>query len=305
MRHTILLICAAVAAWGQAPAPKLNCDAPLPVNGGMVAYCEMRETSVAFSGSVAVNTGGSGDVTVQSWDGANILVRSKVLTDAETMSLAAMLAAMVSIDTSDGNVTGTGPSSEGHRSWSLSLEIYVPRKLGLSVKTLNGSLSVQDVEGQPGVTLATTNGAVSAKNVVGPVQLTTINGSVTTTGVAGPIQFNAVNGKVSLNGIAGDVRGNVVNGSILVGADRWVGQTIGVTTVNGAIELDVPSDCSAHVELSTTVGTITTNVPVPPSPSNPSKRPALGRTLSFDIGSGGALIQASVVHGNINLTRLD
>jgi DUF4097 and DUF4098 domain-containing protein YvlB len=301
MKHTILLICAAVAAWGQAPPPKLTCDGPLPVNDGLVPYCEMRETSVAFSGSVAVNTGGSGEVLVQSWDGADILVRSKVLTDGETMSLAVMLAAIVGIDTSDGNVTGTGPSSEGHRNWSLSLEIYVPRKLGLSVTTLNGNVSVQDLEGQPGITLATLNGNVSATGVVGPLQLRTTNGNITTAGGAGPIQFNAVNGKASLTGVAGDVQGNVVNGSILVAADRWVGQTIDVTTVNGAIELDVPSDCSAHAELSTVIGAITTNVPVPASNSSKSR----GRTPSFDIGGGGALIRASLVHGVIKLTRLD
>jgi hypothetical protein len=144
VKPIILLICAAVAAWGQAPAPKLTCDGPLPVDNGLFPYCEMREASVPFSGSVAVTTGGSGDVTVQPWDGADVLVRAKVLTAAETTSLAAMVAAMVNLSTSDGNVTGSGPASDGHRTWSLSLEIYVPRKLGLSATTLNGNVSVQD-----------------------------------------------------------------------------------------------------------------------------------------------------------------
>ena len=97
-----------------------------------------------------------------------------------------------------------------------------------------------------------------------------------------------------------DVEGAGVNGRILLAADHWVGQTFDVRTVNGAIELDVPHDCSAHVELSTTLGTITTNVPVPVLGL---KHGFFGRKLSFDIGDGGALIRASAVTGSIKLKR--
>ena len=107
MRYTILIICAAVAAWGQAPPPKLTCDGPWPINDHLVPYCELRQASAPFSGAVAVTTGGSGDVSVQPWDGADILVRARVWTAAETTSLAVVLAAMVNIDTSNGNVTGS------------------------------------------------------------------------------------------------------------------------------------------------------------------------------------------------------
>jgi DUF4097 and DUF4098 domain-containing protein YvlB len=300
MKHTILILCAAVAAWGQTPAPKLTCAGPPPVQNGLFPYCEMRETSVPFSGSVAVTTGGSGNVSVQRWDGADVLVRAQVRTAAESTSLAAALATTVILDTSNGNVTGSGPSSNDHQSWSLSLEIYVPRKLGLSVTTLNGNVSVQDVEGQPGVSLATLNGNVSAIRVAGPVQLRTTNGNISTVGVAGPIQFNSVNGNVSLTGAGADVEGTGVNGHILVAADRWVGQTIDVKTVNGGIDLSLPHDCSAHLELSTVMGTITANIPLPSS-----KHGWFGRTLSFDIGAGGPLIRAGVVLGSIQLKRLD
>jgi DUF4097 and DUF4098 domain-containing protein YvlB len=303
MKHTILMMCAAVAAWGQAPPPKLTCDGPLPVNDGLFPYCEMRETSAPFTGSLAVNTGGSGDVLVQSWDGADVLVRSRVLTAAETTSLAVMVAAMVNLNTADGKVTGNGPASNAHQTWSLGLEIYVPRKLDLSVTTLNGNVSVQDLEAQSGITLTTLNGNVSATGVVGPVELRTTNGNIVTAGVRGRIQFNSINGKVSLTGVAGDVEGSGVNGSILVAADHWVGETFDVKTVNGAIELDVPSDCSAHAELSTVVGSISTNVPVPAS--KPAKPGSLGKSLSFDIGGGGPLIRATLVVGTIKLTLLD
>ena len=51
--------------------------------------------------------------------------------------------------------------------------------------------------------------------------------------------------------------------------------------------MDVPSDCSAHVELSTATGSVSTNVPVP------NWGPlGLGKKLSFDVGAGGATVRA-------------
>lgn len=69
-----------------------------------------------------------------------------------------------------------------------------------------------------------------------------------------------------------------VNGNITVRAgDDWQGQTLNVQTVNGNIELSVPGDCPAHVELSTVRGAISTNFPVPSW--------GMGPTVSFDVGN--------------------
>ena len=133
------------------------------------------------------------------------------------------------------------------------------------------------------------------------VSMSAIDGNITVTGFQGPIQFTLTNGNVSLRNVIGDLQGHVVNGNIFVGVggDHWQAQTIGLTLVNGSVELDVPHDCSAHVELSTVIGIIRTNFIVPNW-----GRPGLGRTISFDAGSGGPLVRASVTVGSILLKRL-
>jgi DUF4097 and DUF4098 domain-containing protein YvlB len=204
----------------------------------------------------------NGSISVTSWDGPDILVRAQVVTAANGEWLAAALAAQVTLQTAGGIVVGRGPSTHEDQQWSLALEIFVPAQSGLSLSTVNGSISAG--------------------------------------GVRGPIEFNTTNGSVSIAGDGGDVRGRGVNGSITVsaGGDHWQGQTLDVRTVNGGIDLKVPRDCAAHVELSTVLGDISTDFPV-----SGWARVGLGRKLTFDLGTSG-LVRASTTLGRIDLTSV-
>ena len=270
MKHTIFLLTAiflvgaGAPASGQAPAPKLNCGQTRFFGNGLVPYCEIREMSLPLGGLFTAKTI-NGNITVQPWDGPDVLVRAQVLTAAENEWLAAGLAALVTVDTTSGNALGHGPSTDGHQQWSLNFEIYVPPQAAVSLITVNGNISVSDVPGAIG--------------------------------------FNTTNGNVTVTGGGGDVQGHGVNGNITVSTDHWQGQTLDVRTVNGNVELIVPKDCSAHVELSTVLGNISTTFQTP-SWGRPWGMPWMGRKLSFDLGSGGGLVRASTTLGNIRLTGM-
>ncbi|HTP34011.1 MAG TPA: hypothetical protein VMJ75_17650 [Candidatus Acidoferrales bacterium] len=278
---TLCLMASCPLAWGQAPPSKLNCNQPWFVANGLVPYCELRETSIPVGSSLAVRVRGSGSITVQSWTGPDVLVREQVETAAENEALAQAVAAQVTVDTSTGNILGGGPTTNIDQTWSLNLEVFVPQAPALDLNTLNGELSVTGVPG--------------------PVQFHSTNGSISASDVPGAIQFQSTNGTVSLVGVTGDVTGQAVNGKVRVrvGGDHWLGQTIDVKVINGAIELDVPHDCSAHVQLSIVVGVIRTNFPVPYWGKH-----GLGQTVTFDVGSGGPLLRASTITGSILLRRL-
>ena len=253
------LTAAAPCGWGQAPSPILNCKQTRLYVNGLVPYCEIRQMAVPLNESLTVETV-NGNILVQPWDGQDALVRAQVQTAAANESLADGLAALVTVQTSTGNVTGKGPSTSGRETWSLSFEIYLPARAALSVTTVNGNLTI--------------------------------------TGMTGAIQFKTVNGSTKVTGASGNLQGRGVNGNITVSAaDPWQGQTIDVQTVNGNIELNVPADCSAHVELSTVMGNIATSVPAPLSGSV-----AFGRKLSFDLGNGGPLVRAATTLGNLQLS---
>jgi hypothetical protein len=68
--------------------------------------------------------------------------------------------------------------------------------------------------------------------------------------------------------------------------------------VNGSIDLRVPQDCAAHVELSTVLGDISTNFPV-----SGWMRVGLGRKLTFDLGTSG-LVRASTTLGRVTFTSV-
>jgi len=271
MKHNALamsIFCLAAvspAVWGQAPVSKLNCNQPGLVVDDLVTFCQLREVTLPSADSFAVDTV-NGGISVETWDGPGILVRTKVQTAAGNDFLAEVLAGQVVVDTSSGNVVVSGPSTNSHQSWSAKLEIFVPPATAVTATSVNGSIAVSDVQGA--------------------------------------IQFHTVNGSVSLARVGGDVEGRGVNGSIFigVGGDHWAGQTLDAKTVNGAIEIDVPADCAAHVTASVALGVIKTNFPV----QIPAGWGWFGRSLSFDVGSGnasGSAIRMATTMGSIQLRR--
>jgi hypothetical protein len=273
MKHNALalsILCLAAVSptvRGQSPVSKLNCNQPGLVVNDLVTFCQLREVALPPAGAFTVDTV-NGSVSVQTWDGPGILVRAKVQTAADDCFLAEALAGQVVVDTSTGNVVATGPSTNGRQTWSVRIEIYVPATTGVAITTVNGSITVSDVQGL--------------------------------------LQFHTVNGSVSLVGVGGNVEGKIVNGSIFigVGGDHWAGQTLDVKTVNGSIEIEVPADCSAHVTASVVMGVINTNFPM----QIPAGWGLFGRSLSFDVGSGasaGSAIRMATTMGTIQLRRMD
>jgi hypothetical protein len=87
------------AVWGQAPVSKLNCNQPGLVVDDLVTFCQLREVTLPSADSFAVDTV-NGGISVETWDGPGILVRTKVQTAAGNDFLAEVLAGQVVVDTS-------------------------------------------------------------------------------------------------------------------------------------------------------------------------------------------------------------
>src|SRR5579862_1685640 len=73
---TILI--AALPAAAQRQQKSLSCENRTFNYDRMVTHCEMREQTLASAGSLAVDAGINGGVTVRGWDNNSVLVRSKV-----------------------------------------------------------------------------------------------------------------------------------------------------------------------------------------------------------------------------------
>jgi len=153
------------------------------------------------------------------------LIRARIQTAAPTESEAADLAKQIRIETA-GTIKAEGPEQRHDYYWSVSFEIYVPRRSDLSLEAHNGGIAISEVQGK--------------------------------------IDFECMNGGVSLKRVGGNVHGGTTNGGVMVelAGDRWDGETLDVHTTNGGVTLQVPENYSAHLEAGTVNGNVSVDFPL-------------------------------------------
>lgn len=195
-------------------------------NDRQSTHCEIKEQTLPAAGLISVDGRQNGGVSVKGWDRNEILVRAKIQTAAPSQAEADAIAGQISIQTAGAKIFATGPENGRGHSWSVSYEIFVPRRSDLSLVSHNGGIAIADVQGR--------------------------------------MDFSAVNGGVSLKRVGGTVRGGTTNGglSIELAGDRWDGEELDVKTTNGGISMSMPENYSAHLETGTVNGHLSIDFPV-------------------------------------------
>jgi Putative adhesin len=125
----------------------------------------------------------------------------------------------------------------------------------------------------------------------------TVNGEVEAASLGGDVQAHTVNGKIRIS-TAGSAEAKTVNGSITA----RVGQAAGMKplefhTVNGGIELELPTTVNANIHASTVNGHISTDFPLM------IHGKFSGREITGAIGQGGPDLSLKTVNGSIELHR--
>lgn len=191
-----------------------------------VQHCETRVITLAKGGTITVDPGENGGVTVEGWSRDSIEVHARIQTQGASDEDAAALARDMKVVTSGARIGAEGPPSGRRRSWSVSFVIYAPRRSDLRLDTQNGPIGVRDVTGRMALT--------------------------------------AYNGPVSLDGVGGDVRARTTNGPIdieLTG-ERWEGVGLDAETTNGPVNLAIPESYSARLEFGTVNGPMSIGFPL-------------------------------------------
>ena len=205
----------------------LNCRESNNWYGGrLVSNCEIREQTIAASGALSIDGRQNGGVAVKGWDQGQVLIRAQVQTGAPTAGEAEQLAKQIRIETAGNKIFASGPDNQKDYNWSVSYEVFVPRRSDLSVETHNGGISFSEVNGR--------------------------------------LDFTAVNGGVVLKKCGGSVHGSTTNGGLVVelAGDHWDGETLDVSTTNGGVSMSVPENYSAHLETGTVNGSVSVDLPV-------------------------------------------
>ena len=125
----------------------------------------------------------------------------------------------------------------------------------------------------------------------------TVNGEVEAASLTGDVAAHTVNGKIRIS-TSGCAEANTVNGSIFARLGQVPGsRPIEFQTVNGGIDLELPSAVNATLHASTVNGHISTDFPLM------IRGKLTGREISGSIGQGGTVLNLKTVNGSIDLRR--
>jgi DUF4097 and DUF4098 domain-containing protein YvlB len=121
-----------------------------------------------------------------------------------------------------------------------------------------------------------------------------INGSLDIHGVAGEVHASCINGHLSAHGLAGRVRLSTINGKMEAEFDR-LDSPVELSSVNGSVDLTIPSDSKADLEASSMQGNIDDDFGLR------VHHHFIGHNLRGELGGGGTKIKLSDVNGRIEV----
>jgi DUF4097 and DUF4098 domain-containing protein YvlB len=211
----------------QAPAANAHgCEARQDHNGHGFTYVESRDQTLSPASLEKIRPSPNGGAMIHGWQKNTVLVRSCIHATGNSESEARSLASQITVARGAGDIEPDGPKPDRRQHWDVSYEIWLPQQSNLDVSTVNGGVTIQQVQGE--------------------------------------IVAHTVNGGVNLERVGGDVKGTTVNGGLRaeLAGDRWDGAGLHLSTTNGGIVVGLPASYSATVESSTVNGGIHCDFPV-------------------------------------------
>ena len=94
--------------------------------------------------------------------------------------------------------------------FSISFKITAPKSINSSIRTINGSISLNNLSGTQN--FQTINGSLKVNNVSGEITGRTENGSINAKNANGKITLTTVNGNINIRNINGIISTSTVNG---------------------------------------------------------------------------------------------
>lgn len=130
-------------------------------------------------------------------------------------------------------------------------------------------------------------------------EIETVNGTISIANAGNLTKASAVNGEVKAVNLRGTANLSTVNGTVVADFDQLsAGSKITLETVNGTVNLIMPSDVNATIKAETVNGTISNDFGLPVR-----KGQYVGRDLYGRVGSGDVQIRLNSVNGGLSVNR--
>lgn len=243
-----------------------------------------------------------GSVEVRTWDRPEVLVyvdkrgeHAKVLERIEV--LAEQKGELISVEARDSNKSrfvGIGLSV----SPSAKMVATVPRRTNVVIRTPDGSIVVERIEGR--VEVHTGDGSIRIAETAGELLAETGDGSIQLDDVRGDIEARTSDGTIRLSGMPSRVRARSGDGSIAMRirtgttmSDDWM-----IATEDGSVAIELPEGFAAQIEADCADGRVRNDLPLAVASGGTSR----DRTLVGTLGAGGRKLTVRTGDGTIRLS---
>lgn len=251
---------------------------------------------------------GIGEVEIHSWDKKAVSVKILANEDARKHC-------QFKLHETDNGVDIITKSEFGffnkRRDERVRYEVIVPRKYAVEVETAGGDVNLSDISGN--VDLETAGGDIAIKNVRGEIELESAGGEITVNKVVGDLEATAAGGGITCLAIRGDIDISSAGGDLKiesqdgeikaesVGGDvviQYEGKNYGidVESVGGDVDLTLPRDFDADLEVHSTFGSLSCSLPIRETSSSDDA------TMTGIINNGGEKIYVRTLGGRVRIS---
>ena len=122
-----------------------------------------------------------------------------------------------------------------------------------------------------------------------------INGALEVAGVQGQVRASCINGRLTAKGLGGEAKLATINGKLDANFEH-AAAPVELSSVNGSIDLTLPSDAKASIEANTVHGGIDNDFGL-----HANDHRFVGHDLRGELGGGGAEIRLNNVNGTIDI----
>ena len=132
--------------------------------------------------------------------------------------------------------------------------------------------------------------------------INSVSGSVTISGISGKLQAASVSGEVKIKDVSGTVNASSVSGEVDVEITKLAGDDdMKFSSVSGTVDVRIPSNLDATVNMSTLSGDLKTDFPLE---VKKREKYSPGTSASGRLGDGTRRLHLSSVSGSVSLTRM-
>jgi len=242
---------------------------------------EQLSAPMEAGGTVDVETS-YGSITVTGGDVTECRVTAEISAQAPSEKEAQELAEQVKIELEPAgktlNIRAKKPLLRNNRSISVDFDITVPKETSVECESSYGSIKVGNIKGD--VKGHTSYGTIATENTDGPVELDTSYGGIHCVGIT-----------------SDDIRARSSYGSIDIGCSGSCPADVAakVSTSYGNIDFAVPTGFAGEVEMSTSCGSIKTELPIT------IKGELSKKQIKGTIGKGGGRLELETSYGSIKI----